>query len=291
MRIESVACVLYWMSTMDIIKDILASTIGSTACVFTGQPFDTVKVRMQVMPGEFSGPMQCFQKTFQGEGIFSLWKGSTPALGGALSENMMAFGLNGHIQRLLQKDDGKTIVHEDLANILSGAITGFCTAFVLCPSDVLKCRAQLNRSQGGSGKVGDITRLILKESGPTGFYRGFTVQIARDIPFYASFFGTYDLSCKTLKKYTSLPDASVYFISGGLAGQVAWIVSLPFDTMKSVIQTTTHPRTTSEVFKEIWKRQGLKGFYNGIEVAVIRAFPANAALFVGYEFSRSLMTW
>ena len=59
-------CVLYWMSTMDIIKDILASTIGSTACVFTGQPFDTVKVRMQVMPGEFSGPMQCFQKTFQG---------------------------------------------------------------------------------------------------------------------------------------------------------------------------------------------------------------------------------
>ena len=29
----------------------------------------------------------------------------------------------------------------------------------------------------------------------------------------------------------------------------------------------------------------------GIDVAIIRAFPANAALFVGYELSRKLMSW
>ena len=36
---------------------------------------------------------------------------------------------------------------------------------------------------------------------------------------------------------------------------------------------------------------GFLSLFAGIEVAVVRAFPANAALFVGYELSRKLMLW
>lgn len=274
------------------IKDVLASIVGSTACVYTGQPFDTVKVRMQVQPDEFSGPIQCFRKTFQGEGIYSLWKGTMPALTGALSENMMAFGLNGHINRLFSSWTNKgDYISPEFENVLSGAITGFCTAFVLCPADVVKCRAQLNRAQGGNGRVGDIMRALLKDSGPKGLYRGFGIQIYRDIPFYAFFFGTYDFSCKMFKKHTSLPDTTAFFISGGLAGQMAWVASLPMDTIKSVIQTAPEPRGIMPVANEIIKKRGIRGLFNGVEVAVIRAFPANAALFCAYEMSRSLMTW
>eukprot|EP01036_Dinobryon_divergens_P004766 gene4766-6324_t len=60
-------------------KDVFASIVGSAACVYTGQPFDTVKVRMQVHPGEFSSPVQCFYRTFVGEGLTALWRGSLPA--------------------------------------------------------------------------------------------------------------------------------------------------------------------------------------------------------------------
>ena len=38
------------------------------------------------------------------------------------------------------------------------------------------------------------------------------------------------------------------------------------------------------------KKQGIRGLYNGIEVAVIRAFPANAALFLGYEITKKLIS-
>mgnify|MGYP000103134679 CR=1 FL=1 len=278
------------MSLKDSIKDVIASIIGSTACVYTGQPFDTVKVRMQVQPEEFTGPIQCFRKTFQGEGWSSLWKGSLPALSGALGENMVAFGVNGHIQRLFNQWEKKWVSPE-LENVLSGSLTGFCTAFVLCPADVLKCRAQLNRAQGGSGNVSDIMNVVVKESGLKGFYRGFGIQIARDIPFYAFFFGSYDFSCKLFKKYTDVSDTTAYFISGGLAGQAAWVASLPFDTVKSVIQTTANPKSVLDTTKDIVARYGVRGLYSGIEVAVIRAFPANAALFCAYELSRSLMTW
>jgi len=279
------------MSYSEAIKDVLASTFGSIACVYTGQPFDTVKVRMQVQPEEFSGPIQCFRKTFQGEGIYSLWKGSVPALSGALGENMMAFGINGHINRIFKTMNVSSFVSKEFENVLSGALTGLCTAFILCPADIIKCRAQVDRARGGSEKVKDIMKYITREEGIKGFYRGFGVQICRDIPFYAFFFGTYDFSCKMFKKYTDLPDETAFFISGGFAGQAAWAASLPFDTIKSIVQTTDKPRSSLTVAQEIMKRQGIRGLFNGIEVALIRAFPANAALFLGYELSRKLMTW
>lgn len=50
---------------------------------------------MQCIPGEFSGPFQCLRATMMGEGVIALWRGATPALMGALSENIVAFGVNG----------------------------------------------------------------------------------------------------------------------------------------------------------------------------------------------------
>lgn len=278
------------MSTKDSIKDVLASTIGSAACVYTGQPFDTVKVRMQVQPDEFTGAIQCFRKTFQGEGVSAMWKGSLPALSGALSENMMAFGLNGHIQRLFTSSDKKWVSPE-LENVLSGSLTGLATAFVLCPLDVLKCRAQMNQAQGGSGKISTIAKQLIKEAGVKGLYRGIVIQALRDIPFYAFFFGCYDVSCKMFKKHTSVSDATSFFVSGGLAGQAAWVASMPMDTIKSVIQTTPKPEGIMATCRHILAKRGVGGLFLGIDVALIRAFPANAALFCAYEMSRAQMNW
>jgi len=49
---------------------------------------------------------------------------------------------------------------------------------------------------------------------------GMSAQVLRDIPFYATFFGFYELSCRYLRATTKWNDTSVYFVSGGLAGQV-----------------------------------------------------------------------
>ena len=129
-------------------KDVLASIFGSSACVYTGQPFDTVKVRMQVQPGVFPNAIDCFRKTMLGEGFTSLWKGSVPALMGALSENAVAFCINGNLKRILESTRIDSETPSDSEPFIAGGITGFVTAFVLCPSDVLKCRSQLSRAKG-----------------------------------------------------------------------------------------------------------------------------------------------
>ena len=274
---------------METIKDILASVVGSAACVYTGQPFDTVKVRMQVGGAEWASPMHCARSTFAKEGLASLWKGSVPAFIGALSENAVAFAVNGALKRILANANNGNANNSPLQSFATGGFTGFCTAFVLCPCDVIKCRAQNNRSKGLESTFRDVLFSTIKKGGVRALYTWIGIQIIRDIPFYGSFFGSYDLFCTYLKKNTKMSDTSVYFVSGGLAGQVGWVVSIAPDTIKSMIQTSESKLTISGVYNNIYTTRGIRGFFAGIEVAIIRAFPANAALFLGYELTRKLL--
>lgn len=206
------------------LKDVLASIVGSAACVYTGQPFDTVKVRMQVQSGQFKSTIDCFVQTFGKEGVAALWKGSVPALTGALGENAMAFGINGLLNRLQlfgvdDEEGAKAWSNKSFARkiepFVNGGITGAFTAVVLCPCDVVKCRAQVARALGQEKSVKEIIQVAFKTQGIRGLYVGFASQVMRDIPFYSSFFGTYAMCCELLRKNTSMSDTAVYFISGG----------------------------------------------------------------------------
>lgn len=265
------------------IYDVLASVIGSAACVYSGQPFDTVKVRLQVNPGEFSGFLDCLRKTARGEGITALWGGSTPAFMGAISENVMAFATNGLLKRVFHTGEENKSVFEPF---FCGGVTGLFSATVLCPCDVVKCRTQVNGARGVSVGAASLAHKIWHTNGFRGLYRGFSSQLMRDVPFYASFFGSYEIICQALKEHTDLTETSVYFVAGGLSGQIGWVASIAPDTVKSRIQTADVPMSIAQTTREIVTSKGVRGLFVGVDAAVIRAFPANAALFVAYELSR-----
>jgi hypothetical protein len=175
----------------EIVKDLISSVAGSSACVYTGQPFDTVKVRLQVgASGQYTGAFDCAKQVVQMEGALKLFSGSVPALTGAVLENATAFALNGMLKRML--GDRDNVPYEDkpfYEPFATGAVTGFTTAFVLCPCDIVKCRAQVAQELGHNHSVKQIIGAIYKQRGLLGFYSGMNAQITRDIFFYASFFG------------------------------------------------------------------------------------------------------
>jgi predicted dinucleotide-utilizing enzyme len=80
----------------------------------------------------------------------------------------------------------------------------------------------------------------------------------------------------------SSTDSTQYYIAfrhnaGGIAGVAGWIVSMPADTVKSVIQTSTaEPPKMLTVASRIIVQHGATALFKGLGVAVIRAFPANA---------------
>lgn len=45
-----------------------------------------------------------------------------------------------------------------------------------------------------------------------------------------------------------------------------------------------YPRGVRDVFAKLYKEEGLKALYSGVTPVMLRAFPANAACFLGVEF-------
>ena len=92
--------------------------------------------------------------------------------------------------------------------------------------------------------------------------------------------------------------------SGGIAGVSYWASIFPLDTVKSRMQvklrrysfkfTPIPPfklqvdggRSTYSVAVNMWRANGAAAFYRGFAPCVLRAFPACAALFAAYEYSK-----
>lgn len=79
--------------------------------------------------------------------------------------------------------------------------------------------------------------------------------------------------------------------AGGMAGIFNWIVALPVDVAKSRFQTAPEGKYRSliDVYKELIKADGIRAFYKGFTPVILRAFPANAACFLGYEVAMQFL--
>ena len=75
------------LNRRDVTRDIFSASIGSVACCYTGQPFDTVKVRMQTNPAAFPNVFFTSKSIISNEGIGALWKGAVPTAMGMVAEN------------------------------------------------------------------------------------------------------------------------------------------------------------------------------------------------------------
>lgn len=75
---------------------------GGTACVVTGQPFDTAKVKMQTFPNLYRGLIDCFVKTYKQVGFRGFYKGTTPALVANIAENSVLFMCYGFCQQIVR---------------------------------------------------------------------------------------------------------------------------------------------------------------------------------------------
>lgn len=124
-------------------------------------------------------------------GISALWAGSVPALTGAVLENAAAFGINGILTRMdlfghnsgtpssyaatKSETESQVPVYE---SFVTGSITGFLTAFVLCPCDVIKCRSQIALVKNMPSDTMSVLRHTLATTGGRGLFVGMGAQVS-----------------------------------------------------------------------------------------------------------------
>jgi solute carrier family 25 carnitine/acylcarnitine transporter 20/29 len=65
-----------------------------------------------------------------------------------------------------------------------------------------------------------------------------------------------------------------------------WVLAIPADTIKSRIQSGGASGGFLSVARDIVAKEGAAALFKGLEPALVRAFPANAACFLGMEVSK-----
>ena len=133
------------------------------------------------------------------------------------------------------------------------------------------------------------------EGGFRSVFRGWHVTFWRGVVASFFYFSSYEyLKHKLTPEGANQPPVLGILTAGGLAGIANWIGALPLDAMKSRFQTAPEGTYTGTVFgarpvyKAMLAEGGVSAFYRGIQPVLLRAFPANAACFLGYEATVAL---
>ncbi|XP_038055414.1 mitochondrial ornithine transporter 1-like [Patiria miniata] len=284
--------------------DFTAGALGGVACVLVGQPFDTVKVKLQTYPDLYPSALRCCGQIFRNEGIPGLFRGTLPAMAANVGETSVLFLSYGLCQKFVCRVSGTDKIENLTAfqNASSGFVAGFFSSLVLCPTELVKCRLQamtevMATSKKHAQRIGpwQITKNIIRNDGVLGLFQGLTSTWLREMPGYFFFFGAYEISRTLLTPAgTSRDDLSPFrlMICGGMAGAGLWTAIYPVDLVKSRIQvrslTEKMPGFLS-VTMDIIRKEGLRKLYSGLTPCVLRSFPACAALFFTYEWSKKQM--
>eukprot|EP00475_Leptophrys_vorax_P026185 TRINITY_DN3679_c0_g1_i1.p1 TRINITY_DN3679_c0_g1~~TRINITY_DN3679_c0_g1_i1.p1 ORF type:complete len:517 (-),score=126.87 TRINITY_DN3679_c0_g1_i1:697-2247(-) len=290
------------------IHDFLAGTVAGVILTLVGHPFDTVKVRLQTSTVFFSG-IDCAMRTVRLEGPKALYRGMSGPLVTVPVVNAIIFGSYGIAKRWLQTPEDLR-ANKDLTitqHMIAGAFGGFASAVVISPIELVKTQLQVQYNRPGEralirGPV-ECALSILRLEGVKGIYRGLVPTILREIPGYGGQFLVYE-SMKRILTTGSLSHVDnsklggkEMMLAGGIAGIGAWVFCYPQDVIKSRLQAGTmqfrrHRYLPDGGFIDAWKQvvaeQGYRGLWRGFATCCARAFPANAAAFLGYEATLAL---
>lgn len=290
------------MSKLLSLNDFISGSVAGIVQVLVGQPLDMVKVRMQTQPKKYFSLLQTSKKIIMEEGPLAFYKGTLSPLIGVSFLVAIQFSSNNLARNYLilqnknssnEKKKKNPEILSTRQNLLAGLFAGFANSFVQNPIELIriKLQAQGNGTENKYSGTIDCTRKVFKSDGIKGIYQGYCATLQRELigmPFY---FGVYEILMQTqLKKYGSKSEIPLYFpcLFGAISGSCFWIVSFPFDVIKSRIQaddmSNRKYKNIMSTVSIIYKNSGISGFFKGIVPCLVRAPLGNSLTFLTFEF-------
>ncbi|CAG8451619.1 20189_t:CDS:1 [Racocetra fulgida] len=157
-----------------------------------------------------------------------------------------------------------------------------------------------------------VIKHTFKQHGIRGFYCGHSGTFIRETSGGAIWFGTYEFvskmfmhqKAKTMKiDKNSIKKSDInpiqLMIAGACAGMAYNLFVFPADSIKSQMQTeeemmqatgkTVTKRGFIRVARDLYKADGIPGFYRGCGITVARAAPSSAIIFMTYVSIRTII--
>jgi solute carrier family 25 carnitine/acylcarnitine transporter 20/29 len=296
--------------------DFWAGYISGAVGILIGNPLDLIKVRLQAGPS----PAALRPSTLPGNpaptalrGYFptftSLITGTAAPILGYGALNALLFVSYNRSEALLNSylspsssssspQNGSTTGSNLYTTFLAGCVGGLATWAVSTPTELVKCRAQVQTHTPSLSSLA-IARQVLRTEGVRGLYFGGAVTAVRDSVGYGFYFWSYELS----RRWMGGNETADVLLCGGLAGIVTWASIFPLDVVKTRVQTQllVVPEAAPllggdgvdakarrigawQVAKEAYREGGARVFFRGLGICSLRAFIVNAVQWAAYEW-------
>ncbi|KAG0236063.1 Mitochondrial carrier protein ymc2 [Actinomortierella wolfii] len=145
----------------------------------------------------------------------------------------------------------------------------------------------------------DAVKKIYREHGLRGIYKGQAVTMVREFQGYGAYFAAYEYLVQRAMRLENKERSELSTLKviayGACAGYAMWITVYPIDVIKSKLQTdgfTSSTRQYSSALdcaRKTLAKEGVAGFFKGFAPCILRAAPANAMTFLGFELAMRVL--
>jgi len=176
---------------------------------------------------------------------------------------------------------------ETMKSVGGAGSAAVITVSFIHPIDVVKTRLQVSGGEGvrnykALGINGTI-KIILKEEGLKSFWKGIGAAWLREASYTSLRLGLYG----PIKHMMGLKNDSSFvlkFLAGSLAGAIGSTAGNPFDVVKTRMMASEGKNLPlGQIFRELYAKQGMAGFYRGLEANIMRAMVLNGTKMSCYD--------
>lgn len=176
----------------------------------------------------------------------------------------------------------------------SGACATIASDAFMNPFDVIKQRMQVHGSTYRT--ITECATHVWRSEGLRAFYVSYPTTLTMTVPFTALQFTAYESLTKFMQSRRRPGyDPVTHCTAGGLAGGIAAAATTPLDVIKTLLQTRgtandAEIRNCRGLFPAagiIWRREGMRGFFRGMNARVVTAAPSTAICWSAYELAKA----
>jgi solute carrier family 25 (mitochondrial carnitine/acylcarnitine transporter), member 20/29 len=183
--------------------------------------------------------------------------------------NSFVFGIESNIRKNL--DFVKKESSQLSTYALSGAISGFLSAIILTPIELIKIRMQMADSKYKNSLVCFLQ--TIQNEGIRKFSRGFTITAMRETPAIATYFVSFEFLLHHFKNHDNKDRESKVWellIAGGVSGCLSWLMTYPIDVVKTRYQSDESHKSIRACYRELLLNEGRRGLWRGLSVTLLR---------------------
>mmetsp|Transcript_74063 Transcript_74063/g.214570 ORF Transcript_74063/g.214570 Transcript_74063/m.214570 type:complete len:305 (+) Transcript_74063:100-1014(+) len=296
----------------DVLRSMFAGA-AATAVVRTAEaPLERIKILLQnqnlACEGHrpYTGAGDAALRVLKEQGFLAFWRGNLTNCVRVVPSSALRFTFMDRLQELAAtglppSPGGGSPVLPLHRQMLSGAMSGALTSFVVFPLDLTRTKlaADVGAHRQFSGII-DCVRQTTRQHGWRGNYRGLFVSVLEITPYTALTMGGYEYF-KRLLPAESDGEGSVLGVLrkvgvGWITGLVGSLVCYPLDTVKRQLMLdgstgfqSKYGGSTGTCMRILYHEAGLRAFYRGCLFNAFKSAPSAALTLVANDAFRNLL--